>query len=136
MSTKVPYEYSAKGAWADFVAMFAGVLLVIAGGFQMLQGLAAIANDDLYAQGSGYLYDFNMTAWGWVHLLIGAISVVVGVGIAIRQSWGQVSGMIVAVLSMLTNFAFLPHYPLWAVTVIAFDVLVIWALSTQLAHEG
>ena len=136
MSTEPTYEYSTKGAWADFVATFAGVMLVVAGGFQGLQGLAAIADDDdLYAAGSNYLYDFNLTAWGWLHLVIGVISVVVGVAIAIRQSWGQVAGLGVAGLSMLTNFAFLPHFPLWAATVIAFDILVIWALCTQLAHE-
>lgn len=134
MTVEDSYEYSTKGAWADVVGTFAGVLLLMAGGFGMLQGASAVANDALYSQGSDYLYNFDMTAWGWVHLVLGAIGIAVAVGILMRRSWAQVSGMIVAGLSMLANFAFIPHYPFWAITIIAINVLVIWALSTQLAH--
>ncbi len=110
------------------------MILLVAGGFGMIQGASAVANDDLYSQGSDYLYQFDMTAWGWVHLVLGAIGVLVAVGILMRKSWAFVSGMLVAGLSMLTNFAFIPHYPFWAITLIALDVLVVWALSNQLGH--
>ena len=127
-------DYSTRGMAADFTATFAGVLLVITGGFDVLQGLSAIANDDLYAAGSEYLYKLDMTVWGTVHLIIGIISIVVGVGIATRASWAPVCGMIIAGLAMLTNFAFLPFYPFWAIVIIAFNGLVIWALSVQLRN--
>jgi hypothetical protein len=125
-------DYSARGTFADLGAAFAGVLLIIASGMDVLQGLSAIANDDLYAAGSEYLYQFDMTVWGSVHLALGVIGLVVGVGILMRASWGQVVGMIVAGLSILTNFAFLPSYPLWSIVIIAFNGFVIWALSVQL----
>jgi hypothetical protein len=134
MSTEKPYEYSARGFWADLVGTFAGVLLMIAGIFQILQGGSAVANDDLYSAGNDYLYQFDMDVWGTVHLVIGAVSVVVSVGILRGKSWAQVAGMIVAGVSSVANFAFLPEYPLWAITVIAFDLVVIWALSAQYAH--
>lgn len=129
-----PGDYTTRGAWADVVGTFAGVLLLAAGAFGALQGASAVANDDLYSQGSEYLYDFDMTVWGWIHVTIGLASIVVAVGILMRRSWGQVTGMIVAGLSMVANFAFLPHYPFWALVLIAINVLIVWALSTQLAH--
>jgi hypothetical protein len=134
MGSETPREidYSTRGTIADLGATFAGVLLIIASSMDILQGLSAIANDDLYSAGTEYLYKLDMTAWGTVHLILGVLGIVVGVGILKRVSWGQVTGMIVAGLGILTNFAFLPHYPLWSIVIIAFDGFVIWALSVQL----
>jgi membrane-associated PAP2 superfamily phosphatase len=116
----------------DVVGVLAGVLLLMSGAFEILQGAAAIANGDLYSAGSDFLYQFNMTVWGWVHLVIGVLSIIVGIGILGGRSWALVAGMIIAGLSAIANFAFLPHYPLWAITVIAVDLLIIHALSVQL----
>lgn len=129
------FEYSAKGAFTDFTTMFAGVLMLVSASFEILQGLSAIANDDLYAAGSDYLYKLDMTVWGWVHLVVGVLTAIVAVGILAGKSWAWLCGIIVAGLAMLTNFAALPHYPLWAVVVIAFYALIIWALCLQLAHR-
>ena len=120
------------GFMSDFVSIFAGVLLLISAAFGILQGASAIANDDLYSAGSEYLYKFDMTVWGWTHVVIGVLCLLVAIGILRGSSWGQVSGMVIAGLSAITNFAFLPHYPLWGITIIALDLLIIWALSTQL----
>lgn len=130
-SPRSDIDYSARGFAVDMTANFAGVLLIIASIFDLLQGGSAIANDDLYSAGSEYLYNFNMTVWGTIHLIIGVIGLIVGVGILARASWAMVCGMIVAGLSILTNFAFLPRYPFWAIIIIAFNLLVIWALSAQ-----
>ena len=127
-------DYSTKGTVADFAASFAGVLLIVTALLDILQGMSAIANDDLYAKGSDYLYKFDMTTWGWVHLVLGVIALGIAIGILRRTGWGQLGGMIVASLGILTNFAALPHYPLWALIVIAFYALVIWSLSVQMKH--
>lgn len=129
------YEYSTQGALADFTAMFAGVLMLISATFEVLQGASAIANDDLYAAGSDYLYQLDMTAWGWVHLVIGVLTAVVGVGVLAGRSWAWLGGIIIVSLAMLTNFAALPNYPLWSLVVIAFNALIIWALCMQVAHR-
>jgi len=121
---------------ADLTAMFAGVLLVVASIFDMLQGGSAIANDDLFSAGSEYLYKLNMTTWGTVHLIIGAVGFVAGIGILRGATWGQLIGIGVAGLSMLTNFAFIPIYPWWSITIILFDLLIIWALTTQLKTQA
>ena len=127
-------DYSGRGAVADITSSFAGVLLLVIGSMDILQGLAAIANDDLYGSGTDYLYDFNSGTWGWIHLVLGVLSIAVAVGILLRKGWGQVTGILVAGLGMLTNFAALPHYPFWALVLIAFYALVIWSLTTQMRH--
>jgi hypothetical protein len=129
------YDRQTKGLWADLVSTFGGVLLLISGAFEILQGLAAITNQDLYSAGSDYLYKFDMTVWGWVHVVIGVLSAIVAVGVLARRSWGQITGVVIAGLSMIANFAFIPRYPLWSLIVIAVDALVVWALLTQLGDR-
>jgi hypothetical protein len=129
------FDDSTRGGVIDVTATFAGVLLFVAAGMEMLQGVAAIANDDLYAAGTEYLYKLDMTVWGVVHLIIGVLSLLVAIGILRRAGWAQVAGMIIAGLAMLSNFAALPLYPFWSIVVIAFYALVIWALSAQLSNQ-
>ena len=133
-TTHVEREERTRDFMADLTATLGGVLLIMASCMSFLQGASAIANDDLYSQGSDYTYRLNMTTWGWIHVALGVLCLVVAIGILMRTSWGQVTGMIVAGLSVLANFAFLPVYPWWAVIVIAFDLVVLWALSVQLRN--
>jgi hypothetical protein len=135
-SSELPYEHSRKGAWADFTGSFAGVMLIITSCFGILQGLAAVGNDKLYPEVADYLYEFDLSAWGWIHTVLGLLGIFVGVGILMRRGWGQVTGVIVAGLSMVANFAFIPYYPFWAMTIIAIDALIVWALCTQYANRA
>jgi hypothetical protein len=130
------YDTSAKGGLADVTSAFAGVLLLLASLFDLLQGMSAVHDDELYAAGSDYLFRIDVTAWGWVHIVIGLLGVGVSIGILMRKAWGMVTGMIVASLSILTNFTFLPVYPVWASFIIAFNLAVIWSLSYQLKRDG
>ena len=130
--TPTPIDYSARGAVADVTATFAAVLLLITALMDILQGLAAINDPDFFAAGSGYAFGFDVTAWGWSHVVLGVVSAVVAIGIMTRQSWAQVVGMIIAGFAMLMNFAWLPHYPLWGLVLIAVNGFVIWALTVQL----
>src|SRR6478609_3854572 len=112
-------EYGARGAWIDFLSVFAGVLMIIGASFEILQGAAAIANPDFFASGSEYLYRFNVTAWGWIHLTLGVLTAIVALGLFTRKSWSYPVGILIVGLGMLANFAAIPHYPLWSLTVIA-----------------
>jgi hypothetical protein len=134
--TQSPSDNSARNATAFTVATFAGILLLIVGSLQVLEGISAVAKDDVYVAGINYVYEFDITAWGWIHIVLGAIGVAAGVGILMNQTWAQVTGIGFACLSALANFAFLPYYPLWAIVVIAFNVLVIWALAQQASTGG
>lgn len=133
--TEDDYAYSAKGGWIDFLATFGGVLLIISAGFEVLQGAAAIANPEFFASGDEYLYRFSGTTWGWTHLILGVLSAVVAIGIFMRKPWAWLAGIVIVGLTMLTNFASLPQYPVWSVTIIAIDVAIIWALSMQLGRR-
>ena len=116
--------------WADGGTIFAAVLLTTVGVFQVLEGISAIAKDGVFATATDYVFDIDLAAWGWVHLLVGALAVLIGVSILYGKGWAMIAGMVIAVFSALSNFMFLPFYPLWALVVIAFDLFVIWSLST------
>jgi len=117
-------------AWATGVAIFAAALLLTAGLFQIVQGFVAILDDEFFVHTSKYTFEFDTTAWGWIHLIIGIVLVLTGFFLFTGAAWARIVGIAVAVLSMLANFLWLPYYPFWAIVVIALDVAVIWALST------
>ena len=138
MSTASPhrsYEETTGGAWAFGVVTFAGVLLVTVATFQILEGIAALAKDEVFLVGIEYVYKFDVTTWGWIHIVLGAIGLATGIGLLAAQTWARITGIALAVIGALANFAFLPYYPLWSILVIAFYVLVIWALTAQLRHS-
>ncbi|GAA2852527.1 hypothetical protein Acy02nite_51760 [Actinoplanes cyaneus] len=118
-------------AWVGAV-VFAGVMLLLSGGFQAIEGLVALFKDDYYVStSSGLVLTFDYTGWGWTHLLLGILAVLTGIGVFLGQMWARVAGIIVAVLSAFANMMFLPAYPVWCTIVIATDVLVIYALAAH-----
>ena len=126
---------STKGVVAFGITTFAGVLLTMVSVFQIIQGISAIANDNLYVRGLNYTFELDVTAWGWIHLVIGLVGLGTGIGILMGQTWGRILGILIAGLSTVSNFLFLPYYPFWSLAVIALDVVVIWALCSQIADE-
>jgi hypothetical protein len=123
-----------RSSLAGGVSLFGGIILATVGLFQFFEGLSAVLNDKVYASTPSYVYEFDLTLWGWYHLILGAVAVAVGIAIVASQSWAFFAGIFLATLSALTQFIFLPYYPLWALTIIAVDVVVIWALCRRL-HE-
>ena len=130
------YDYSTKGMLSSGVTGFAAIMLMAVGCFQILQGIAAIGNDHLFVAGEDYVFSFDTTAWGWVHLVLGLLGVGIGIAILTRRTVGLIAGIGLAFVNMIAEFAFLPHYPVWALLLIAFNVLVIWALCSQMAHQN
>ena len=104
--------------------------MVIAGFWQALAGIAALMQDKVYVTTPGYIYSFDLTGWGWIHLLLGILIICAGVAVFFGQMWARVVGILLAGVSMIANFVFIPHYPIWSLTIIALDVAVIWALAT------
>ncbi|HYO18267.1 MAG TPA: hypothetical protein VES02_06335 [Dermatophilaceae bacterium] len=123
-SNKSTYSPGAVG-----FAVFASVMLIIGGTMQALQGLVALVNDTFYVVGQEYLFKFDVTSWGWIHLILGIV--VAGAGFALLQgaTWARVVAVIVASVSIIANFVWMPYYPLWSLTVIALNVAVIWAVT-------
>ncbi len=120
-------------AWADGVAIFAGAVLATVGVFQFLEGLSAVAKDDVFVTTPNYVFSVDITGWGWIHMILGAAAIVTGIFILTAKKWALIVGVGLAILSAIANFMFLPYYPLWAIVIIAFDIAVIWALSNILS---
>jgi len=117
--------------WAVGFTVFAGVMMIMVGAWQALSGLIAIFENEFYLQTRNYLFEFDATAWGWIHLLLGLLVAFAGFGVLSGQTWARVVGITLAALSATANFFFIPYYPFWAMLIIAVDVLVIWALAAH-----
>lgn len=126
---------STRNVWASGVSLFAGTTLATVGIFQCFEGLSAVLDDSVYVATRDYAYQFDITAWGWVHLLVGVVAILVGIGTLLDRDLAYVIGIMIAALSALTNFLFIPWYPVWAIVIIAFDVAVIWALCVKLSEH-
>ncbi|WP_018834465.1 DUF7144 family membrane protein [Streptomyces aculeolatus] len=128
-----PQHPSSSGGspWATGGAVFAGVLMLIYGVLAVLQGVAGIAHDDVYARQGDYVYKFDLTTWGWIHLILGVVVALAGLGILRGNEWARLMGVALAGLAVIANFAWLPYQPVWAIVNIAIGVFVIWALCTD-----
>jgi hypothetical protein len=124
----------AEETWEDDVPVFAGIVLATVGLFQFFEGLSAVLKDQVYVATRNYVYEFNLTTWGWVHLFMGAIAIGVGIAILMRQTWAMAVGILIASLSAIMQFLFIPWQPIWAMAIIAIDVAVIWSLSSKLSQ--
>jgi hypothetical protein len=116
-------------SWKVGFAVFAGILLMINGVFHCLTGLAAILEDEFFVVGDNYAYEFDATAWGWIHLLYGVILVLAGYGVFQGATWARVVGITLASISAIGNFFFIPYQPVWAILIIALDILIIASLA-------
>ncbi|MCM1969354.1 hypothetical protein ABT024_15700 [Streptomyces sp. NPDC002812] len=126
-------RYTADGPnpWAASGTVFAAVLMLVEGVIGILKGIVGIANDDVYASVGDYTFKFDVTAWGWIHLVLGIVLVVVGAGILKGADWARVTGVVIVALDIILNFLWLPYTPLWGLISIAIGIFIIWALCTE-----
>jgi hypothetical protein len=104
-------------------------MLIMLGFFQMIEGLVALFNDGFYlVRADGLVVNVDYNAWGWAHLIVGAIAVAVGFGLMVGNMFARVAGIAIAMLSAILNLVFLSAYPVWSAIVIAIDVIVIYAI--------
>ena len=118
-------------SWAAGWAGFAGFMLILIGVFDVIQGLVALFNDEFYVVTQEWVFEFDITAWGWIQLILGVALIASGMGIFSGNVAGRTVGVIMAGIAAIVNFAWLPYYPLWSIIVIAICVAVIWALTAH-----
>ncbi|MET8131473.1 MULTISPECIES: hypothetical protein [unclassified Streptomyces] len=116
------------GAWVSGWTAFAAVMMIFGGAMNVFQGIAAIAKDDVFVRTSNYVYSFNLTSWGWIHLTLGVLVVLAGIAVFRGMLWARIVGITLAGLAMVANFMWLPYSPVWSSVLIAIDAFVIWAL--------
>jgi len=120
-------------AWAGWV-VFGGVMLIMLGTFQIIEGLVALFDDGFYAVASnGLVVNVDYNTWGWVHTLIGIVAILAGLGLLAGNMAARGVGVGIAFLSALVNLAFISAYPVWSLIMITVDVLVIFAI---IVHGG
>jgi hypothetical protein len=117
--------------WAVGFTAFAGVMMIMIGVFQAATGLVAVLNQDFYAVTENYVFAFDVGTWGWIHLIFGILVFLAGFGVMSGQTWARTVAVILAVLSAIEAFLFIPYQPFWSIIIIALCVMVIWALTTQ-----
>ncbi|MFB7914648.1 hypothetical protein [Streptomyces sp. NPDC056061] len=110
-------------------SQFAGAALMLSGPLSILMGVAAIVRDSLFFSSSHYAYRFGLTSWGVIHLVIGVALVVAALGILTNTSWGRGAGIAAAGISLISQFMFVPYYPVWAIPVMALDLVIVFALT-------
>ena len=123
-------DQETSGTAVGFI-LFAAIMLIMVGCFQAFQGLIAIFQNEFYVATRNYLFQFDATTWGWIHLIFGVIVAFAGWGLLSGRTWARVVAITVAVLSAIANFLWIPWYPFWALTIITLDVFVIWALAAH-----
>ncbi|GAA2794440.1 DUF7144 family membrane protein [Streptomyces showdoensis] len=133
--TAQPQARSTSEKWASGGTLFGGVVLTVVGVLDIFQGIAAIAKDDVYTRVGDYVFKFDLTSWGWIHLILGILAVIVGLGLLKGMSWARAAGVAIASLTIIANFMWLPYTPWWALILIAVSVFVIWSLCKDWGHE-
>jgi hypothetical protein len=117
--------------WAIGWSAFAGLMLLIQGSWWLIAGLIALVNDEFYVVGQEYVFQFDTTTWGWIHLLLGLVIFAAGMGVFAGAVWARTVGVLMAGAAMLVAFAWLPWYPIFALLFIAVSAAVIWALTVH-----
>ena len=138
MTEQGPSQYRSAGrpdqttsGWAVGFILFAAIMMIMVGIWQALQGLIAIFENEFYVATRNYLFEFDATVWGWIHLLIGLLVAFAGWGLLSGRTWARMVAITLAVLSAIANFLFIPYYPFWSLLIIAVDVFVIWAIAAH-----
>ena len=119
-----------RTGWTGWIT-FAAIMMIIAGSLNALYGLIAVINDEWVVWGNNANLYLDISQWGWAHLVVGLIVLFSGIGLFSGKMIARIVAIIVAGLSLIANFFFIPAYPLWAIAVVVIDVLVIWALTAH-----
>ncbi|EPD63902.1 MULTISPECIES: DUF7144 family membrane protein [Streptomyces] len=126
----------AKQSWAAGLMTFGAVMLTVAGLLAIFRGIMAIAEDDVFVTTPDYVFEFDLTSWGWIHLVLGVVAVFISFGLFQAATWARVAGVAIGGLIIIANFLSLPEYPVWSVVMIAFSALIIWALCVVRRDES
>jgi hypothetical protein len=123
-------SYGESTGWTGWI-VFAGVMMIIAGSLNAFYGVIAAVNDNWVGWTNRENAYLDVSQWGWVHIILGVIVLLSGIGLFSGNILARTVAVIIASISLVANFFFIPVYPLWALTVIVIDALVIWALTAH-----
>ena len=108
--------------------VFAGIMLFMAGMFGAIDGLVAIIHEEVFLVSDDQVILIDVSAWGWVHLIVGTITLITGLAVLSGQLWAVILGVLLAMVSATTQILFITVFPWWSLAIIAIDILVIYGL--------
>jgi hypothetical protein len=126
-------EERAESPWALGLIVVAAIFLVVGGAFHVIQGLAAILDDQFFAAVENYAFDLNVQTWGWIHVVTGIILAAAGFALFSGALWARIVAVFVAVASAIVSFLYIPYFPVWSIVTLSVDGAIIWAVT---AHGG
>ena len=117
--------------WAVGLTALAGFLMLMLGSWWIIAGFVGIVNDDFFVVTQEWIFEFSTTSWGWTHLILGIVVLLAGFGLFTGAVWARTVGVILAVISGLVAFAWLPWFPVWAILFVTLSVFTVWALTAH-----
>ncbi|TAH33839.1 hypothetical protein EYC58_00140 [Candidatus Saccharibacteria bacterium] len=130
MATQTNNSGNSPSGWVGW-GYFAGYLMMLSGILQGINGLTAIFKKQFFVVTPDHLIAFNITTWGWVHLILGIVIFMAGLELLRGAMWARVVAAILAILSFAANMAFISAYPWWSVIVMVIDVLILYAVTVR-----
>jgi hypothetical protein len=118
-------------AWAVGWTWFAGFMMIMIGCWHAIAGLTALFKDTFFVGVRDYVVKFDVTTWGWIHLIMGIVVLLAGFAVFTGAVWARTIGVILAVISAIAAFGWLPWYPVWGILIVAAAIAVIWALTVH-----
>ena len=120
-----------RSRWAIGWTAFAAILMIMMGFWWIISGFVALLDSEFYVVTLRWIFQFDISTWGWIHLILGIVILASGCGLFLGAVWARIVGVILAVIAGLLAFGWLPYYPVWAILFIAISVAVIWALTVH-----
>ena len=128
--TTSPISTPTSSGWKSGMVLFAAIFMLVSGILEFLRGLTALFENTLFLRTPKYLFAFDVTAWGWIHLLWGVVLAVAGGLILANKAIGRVLGLAIVTVAVVLNFLSLPYYPFWSLVLLVLNGFIIWALCT------
>jgi hypothetical protein len=125
------YGNREPSAWAIGWTWFAGFMMILIGVWHGIAGLSAIIDDQFYTVTKNYVLKFDVTTWGWIHLILGILVLLAGFGVFAGAVWARTVGVILAILSAIAAFGWIPWYPVWGILIAIAAISVVWSLTVH-----
>jgi hypothetical protein len=122
-----------RGGGAVGWVVFAAVMMIMSGSFNAIEGFVALLNGNWLADKTALPIQIDYAAWGWTWLIFGSLIAAAGIGVLAGQMWARIVGVAFATVNAIVQLLFIPAYPFWGLSVVAVDIIAIWALT---AHGG
>ena len=127
-TTPAPGEArSHAGSHGYGLVLFAAILLFVTGCFNMIQGIAAIANSHVFVSNAHFVFG-NLKTWGWITLIVGILQLLAAAGVLAGNQLARWAAVVMLALNAIDQMFFIPAYPFWSLMIIAMDVVALYGL--------